>query len=45
VRLTGAGYADTEAGRRLLGFFERGNQVSLDALKARFAKRGAAPRR
>jgi uncharacterized protein YndB with AHSA1/START domain len=45
VRLTGAGYADTEAGRRLLGFFKRGNQVSLDALKARFAKRGAAPRR
>jgi uncharacterized protein YndB with AHSA1/START domain len=44
VRLTGAGYADTEAGRRLLSFFERGNQVSLDALKAHFAKRGAASR-
>jgi uncharacterized protein YndB with AHSA1/START domain len=37
VRLTGTGYADSEAGRRLLGFFEKGNQVSLDALKARFA--------
>lgn len=42
VRLTGTGYADSEAGRRLLGFFEKGNQVSLDALKARFAKAGAA---
>jgi hypothetical protein len=41
VRLTGAGYADSEAGRRLLAFFERGNQVSLDALKARFARPGA----
>jgi uncharacterized protein YndB with AHSA1/START domain len=41
VRLTGAGYADSEAGRRLLAFFEKGNQVSLDALKARFA--GSAP--
>jgi len=38
VRLTGTGYDDSEAGRRLLGFFEKGNQVSLDALKARFAK-------
>lgn len=43
VRLTGTGYSDTEAGRRLLGFFEKGNQVSLDALKARFAKAGAPP--
>lgn len=41
VRLTGTGYADTDAGKRLLGFFESGNKVSLDALKARFAK--AAP--
>jgi uncharacterized protein YndB with AHSA1/START domain len=40
VRLTGTGYEDSEAGRRLLGFFEKGNQVSLDALKARFAKAG-----
>ncbi len=45
VRLTGTGYADTEAGRRLLGFFEKGNQVSLDALKARFAKAAPAPLR
>jgi uncharacterized protein YndB with AHSA1/START domain len=42
VRLTGTGYADTEAGRRLLAFFERGNAVSLDALKAHFAT-SAAP--
>jgi len=41
VRLTGTGYADSEAGRRLLGFFERGNAVSLEALRKRFA--GAAP--
>ena len=41
VRLTGTGYADNEAGRRLLGFFESGNQASLDALKARFAEVGA----
>ena len=37
VRLTGTGYADSEAGRRLLAFFEKGNQTSLDALKAHFA--------
>jgi uncharacterized protein YndB with AHSA1/START domain len=43
VRLTGTGYEDSEAGRRLLGFFEKGNQASLDALKARFAKSPAAP--
>lgn len=43
VRLTGTGYADSEAGRRLLGFFEKGNQVSLDALRARFAKSPATP--
>ncbi|HEX6375165.1 MAG TPA: SRPBCC family protein [Allosphingosinicella sp.] len=43
VRLTGSGYADSEAGRRLLAFFERGNAVSLDALKARFAGSAAAP--
>lgn len=40
VRLTGAGYADSEAGRRLLGFFEKGNQASLEALRARFARPG-----
>ncbi|HEX8622125.1 MAG TPA: SRPBCC domain-containing protein [Allosphingosinicella sp.] len=43
VRLTGTGYADTEAGRRLLAFFESGNKVSLDALKARFARAAPAP--
>ncbi len=37
VRLTGAGYADTEAGRALLGFFREGNRVSLDRLRRRFA--------
>jgi uncharacterized protein YndB with AHSA1/START domain len=42
VRLTGAGYADTEAGRRLLGFFERGNADSLQALRTHFAGRDAA---
>jgi uncharacterized protein YndB with AHSA1/START domain len=45
VRLTGTGYDDSEAGRRLLGFFEKGNQVSLDALKARFAKSAPPPLR
>lgn len=37
VRLTGAGYADTDAGRQLLGFFEQGNKVSLEQLRTRFA--------
>jgi uncharacterized protein YndB with AHSA1/START domain len=36
VRLTGAGYADTEAGRLLLGFFRDGNRVSLERLRDRF---------
>lgn len=36
VRLTGAGYADSEAGRRLLGFFREGNRVSLERLRQRF---------
>jgi uncharacterized protein YndB with AHSA1/START domain len=36
LRLTGTGYADTEAGRRLLRFFEKGNAVSLEALAKRF---------
>jgi hypothetical protein len=43
VRLTGSGYADSEAGRRLLGFFERGNAQSLEALKAHFAKSASPP--
>lgn len=37
VRLTGSGYADTEAGRQLLGFFEQGNKLSLEQLRTRFA--------
>ena len=41
VRLTGTGYAGTEAGARLLGFFEQGNRVSLEKLAERFAT--AAP--
>lgn len=36
VRLTGAGYADTDAGRRLLGFFEKGNATTLEGLRTRF---------
>jgi uncharacterized protein YndB with AHSA1/START domain len=36
VRLIGAGYADTDAGRRLLGFFQKGNSASLDWLRTRF---------
>jgi hypothetical protein len=43
VRLTGTGYDDSEAGKRLLGFFERGNAVSLEALRARFAASAASP--
>ncbi|HEX8640378.1 MAG TPA: SRPBCC domain-containing protein [Allosphingosinicella sp.] len=37
VRLTGAGYADTDAGRQLLQFFREGNRVSLDRLRRRFS--------
>jgi len=37
VRLTGVGYADSEAGRALLGFFRDGNRVSLERLQRRFA--------
>ncbi len=37
VRLTGSGYADTPAGRQLLGFFREGNRVSLERLRQRFA--------
>ncbi|HVQ06886.1 MAG TPA: SRPBCC family protein [Allosphingosinicella sp.] len=36
IRLTGAGYADNEAGRTLLGFFRDGNRVSLERLRDRF---------
>lgn len=38
VRLTGVGYPDTEAGRRLLGFFEQGNTLSLQRLARRFSQ-------
>jgi len=38
VRLTANPYPDDEAGRRLLGFFERGNRSTLDMLRRRFAK-------
>lgn len=43
VRLTGTGYADTEAGRRLIGFFEKGNRASLEALAKRFGGTSADP--
>ena len=36
VRLSGAGYADSEGGRQLLGFFREGNRVSLERLRQRF---------
>jgi hypothetical protein len=36
VRLTGAGYADDEAGRALFGFFRDGNRISLERLRQRF---------
>ena len=38
VRLTTAGYPDSDAGRRLLAFFDRGNSLSLDMLRRRFAE-------
>jgi hypothetical protein len=38
VRLTGHPYPDDEAGRRLLAFFDRGNAISLDMLRRRFAE-------
>lgn len=37
VRLTGAGYAASDAGRRLRTFFEGGNRSSLEALQRSFA--------
>ena len=36
VRLTGTNYADTDAGRQLLGFFREGNRVTLEQLRERF---------
>jgi uncharacterized protein YndB with AHSA1/START domain len=38
VRLTQTGYPATEAGTRLLGFFEKGNKSSLEALRDRFVR-------
>ena len=32
------GYPDSEGGRRLVGFFEAGNKVSLESLRRRFAE-------
>jgi uncharacterized protein YndB with AHSA1/START domain len=36
VRLTSAGYPDTDAGRQLLGFFREGNRVTLERMRRRF---------
>ena len=36
VRLTSVGYADTQSGRQLLGFFREGNRISLERLRRRF---------
>jgi uncharacterized protein YndB with AHSA1/START domain len=38
VRLSAVGYPDSDAGRRLLGFFERGNAASLAMLRKRFTE-------
>ncbi len=38
VRLSAHPYPDDEAGRRLLGFFERGNRSTLEMLRRRFAE-------
>jgi len=38
VRLTGTGFADSDAGRQLLAFFTRGNKASLEWLNARFVE-------
>jgi len=36
VRVTGAGYPDSEAGRELIGFFRDGNRITLERLQRRF---------
>ncbi len=36
VRLTSAGYPDSEAGRELAGFFREGNRATLEQLRERF---------
>lgn len=38
VRLTGSGYPRTAAGDEVLKFFERGNVISLEFLRQRFAE-------
>ena len=38
VRLTSHPYPDSDAGRRLLAFFARGNRATLDMLRTRFAE-------
>ena len=38
VRLTGSGYPRTRGGDQLLAFFDRGNSVSLELLRQRFAQ-------
>ena len=38
VRVVGAGYPDSEAGRRLIGFFREGNRISLERLRQRFVE-------
>jgi uncharacterized protein YndB with AHSA1/START domain len=43
VRLTGSGYADSDAGRKLVGFFEAGNKVSLERLRDSFPAVPQAP--
>ena len=36
VRVIGAGYPDTDAGRQLIGFFRDGNRITLERLQRRF---------
>jgi uncharacterized protein YndB with AHSA1/START domain len=43
VRLTGSGYAPSDAGKRLLAFFEKGNVEVFRHLQARFEGEGSAP--
>jgi uncharacterized protein YndB with AHSA1/START domain len=38
VRVTGAGYPDSEAGRRLIAFFREGNRITLERLQRRFVE-------
>lgn len=36
IRLTATGFADSDPGRELLGFFREGNRISLERLRQRF---------